>query len=660
MKTIILFGLTLLSIHLFAQLPTSYDLRNYSLVSPVKDQGSCGSCWAFASCSAIESAWLKQGNPSIDFSEDNLIDCHNFNESPCNGGSFYMTQALLSMHQGLLTEAQDPYSPSLQNCPMGTAFPPAVSVHIEEMVFIQNNIDSVKQAIMNFGAVATTMFMNYSDNNVWDAVNYKYYDSNISSSDSAYAHCVTIVGWDDSYTFPGAPSTGGWIIKDSYGTSWANSGYFYCSYYDAGILGETVVFPSLRTPPAAPNSSNVYAYDELGWVGNYGFSSNEAYAIVKYTILPYQASFLPQKIQRIGTYAVDDNMTIDIEVYQSFNANVLSNLLYQGSINCPNKGFYTMDLNLKADTVNSDVYIKVKYTANNGMQEPIPIEFSEAGHTSNNFSASLNSCWISSTGTNWIQTGQSTSYNFDPCIKMYTEQSVIAVIDANYQQQACIGDVLELDDQSLYAKDSSLWIINGQTFPNQPSVHYPLTITGSIDAKLIVWYGSHIDTAQHSIMVNPFPDASITQNGSTLTANQNNATYQWYHCDSLYTIIAGETSQSYTPSSNGKYAVLVTKDSCSLMSNCIEINNLFVGKSDANSIILYPNPATDDFVIELGKTYDRIEFRISNELGQEVFTKTYYTISKLEDITIQGEAGLYIIQINTNTNYIATLKLIKR
>ncbi len=83
-------------------------------------------------------------------------------------------------------------------------------------------------------------------------------------------------------------------------------------------------------------------------------------------------------------------------------------------------------------------------------------------------------------------------------------------------------------------------------------------------------------------------------------------------------------------------------------------------KAAANKIILYPNPATDDFVIELGETYDKIELSISNELGQKVCTKSYYNIAKISDLSIHEEAGIYIIKIQSEMDYIATLKLIKQ
>ena len=90
-----------------------------------------------------------------------------------------MAQATLSMHSGLYTETQDPFTPSTTDCPSNMTFPPTPAAHIEEIRFIPSTVNDIKQALMDYGAVATTMFMNYNDAAVWDGVNYKYYDNSI-------------------------------------------------------------------------------------------------------------------------------------------------------------------------------------------------------------------------------------------------------------------------------------------------------------------------------------------------------------------------------------------------------------------------------------------------------------------------------------------------
>lgn len=410
-----------------AQFPSSYDLRDFGYVSPVDDQGSCGACWAFATNAAIESAWLKQGFNAVDLSEDHMIDCHGFDEGPCIGGSYYMSQALLSRHSGALSEANDPYTPSLQNCTANLPFPPLAEAFVEEFRLLPAEIDSVKSALMNHGAVATTMYFNSAN---YNASSYKYFDAVIDASDWPYAHCVTIVGWDDALTFSGAPGNGGWIIKDSYGTNWADNGYFYCSYFDAGLLEESAIFPVRQEFPSGFSSPMAYYHDEYGWVDNHGFSSNTGYALAKYTLVPTGGTFAPQKILRVGSYAVEDNTQLTVTLFAEKNGHVLSGEMASATLDCPVKGFYTASFDLPAELPGTEVYIRVKYTCPSGTLNPIPIETVEANHTSN-FVASQNASWVSSSGDTWALTGIGTNNNFDVCIKMYTETTDPTGLEAN-------------------------------------------------------------------------------------------------------------------------------------------------------------------------------------------------------------------------------------
>ncbi len=644
-KNFVIIVLLCTSIHVFSQYPTVYDLRTLGMITPVKDQGlSCGSCWAFASCSAIESQWLVQGYGTYDLSEDNLMDCHGFDEAPCAGGSYYMTQATLSLHRGILSEVDDPYTPATSNCPMNLTFPPLPQAYVEDMIFIPSVINNVKQAVLSYGAVASTMFFNSSN---YNSSSYKYYDSFIDSNDSLYAHCITIAGWNDTMSFSGAPGLGGWIIKDSYGTSWAQNGYFYCSFYDAGILGENVIFPVRQQLTAVQNKPHVYAHDELGWVDNTGFSSNIGYGLVKYTLTPAWGIFAHQQIKRIGTYAVVDNTSIEISLWREKNGNILTGFIDSKTIQCDFKGFYTVPFELKTDTLLSDIYVKVRYTCPAGTQNPIPIEILEAGHTSG-ISISTNSCWTSADGNNWSLIGNGTSQMYDLCIKMYTENAPLAIMD-QLPDSVCEGEMLILNDISPNPKDSCHWYINGTYLDNVPNTPYNFTSLGLTEVSLVVWLGNNTDTLKHNIQVVERPAVPvISQTYNTLESTAAHA-YQWL--DDMLNIISGANNQTFDPPAEGFYSVIVNNSfGCESLS--APFNFLFAGiiEQNDNSFMLFPNPAQDFLTISSKLAGQIVSITINDLTGKTIINLNVY-VEANKPITIDCQlfnTGLYFITIEAN------------
>lgn len=141
-------------------------------------------------------------------------------------------------------------------------------------------------------------------------------------------------------------------------------------------------------------------------------------------------------------------------------------------------------------------------------------------------------------------------------------------------------------------------------------------------------------------------DKSVVSNGNTFTAVEAPpATYQWVDCNDNFSPIAGETNQSFTPSQNGSYAVEITLDGCSVLSECFSTNLGIEENSLSGNISVYPNPS-DDGVLNI-KSFD------ANIGGIEVFTlqgKLIYAekdIQSLEhQIQLDEPAGLYWLQLN--------------
>ena len=90
-------------------IPAYYDLRNEGRVTPMRDQGPNGSCWAFASYGSAESVLLPREN--TDFSEKNLRNTHGYDWGPKDGGTFQVSAAYLSRWSGPIAERDEPYHP---------------------------------------------------------------------------------------------------------------------------------------------------------------------------------------------------------------------------------------------------------------------------------------------------------------------------------------------------------------------------------------------------------------------------------------------------------------------------------------------------------------------------------------------------------------------
>lgn len=155
-----------------------------------------------------------------------------------------------------------------------------------------------------------------------------------------------------------------------------------------------------------------------------------------------------------------------------------------------------------------------------------------------------------------------------------------------------------------------------------------------------------------TVTVNPIPNNAVTLSGNTLTATQSGATYQWVDCNNGNSNIAGATSQSYTPTVSGNYAVKITSAAgCLATSACTQLlsNNEF----EQLGIKLYPNPIKNNFTIEGEIVIEKLA--VYNLLGQKVkvfaVNESNYDISELA-------SGTYIIEVLTDKG-IARTKIIK-
>jgi C1A family cysteine protease len=223
----------------FDKMPVKFDLRNYSWVTPVKDQGFMGSCWAFGNMAALESSLLRYTNVTYSLSVNNMqnsmLKYSKYGvDTLSEGGNAFTAVAYLIDWLGGFSDDYDGYD---ELGKISSLYITPENIHIQNAVVIPtmktaSDRDLIKNALINYGAVAASHRADFNQNKYFNKTSSAQYCYDESES----THRICIVGWDDNYSKDNFLKTpegdGAWICKNSWGTNWGDEGYFYLSYYD--------------------------------------------------------------------------------------------------------------------------------------------------------------------------------------------------------------------------------------------------------------------------------------------------------------------------------------------------------------------------------------------------------------------------------------------
>ena len=203
-------------------LPTSYDMRSLNFLTPAKDQGTCGCCWAFATYGSLESQDKQFFGLNLNFSENNLIHLSGFEWAPCYGGNIQMSSAYLARYAGPINETADPYNPDPNGSYCATCTPSRYIDNVDWLPVRANATDNdyIKQAVMDHGGIYTTL--QWEDGS-YDPTTYTYYHQE-KQGVLGTNHAVVIVGWDDAKVVPAASTlgAGAFIARNSWGPGWGD------------------------------------------------------------------------------------------------------------------------------------------------------------------------------------------------------------------------------------------------------------------------------------------------------------------------------------------------------------------------------------------------------------------------------------------------------
>jgi hypothetical protein len=154
-------------------------------------------------------------------------------------------------------------------------------------------------------------------------------------------------------------------------------------------------------------------------------------------------------------------------------------------------------------------------------------------------------------------------------------------------------------------------------------------------------------------------DHSISQNEFVLTTNNNNAAYQWINCGGGNQPIEGEIRQSFSPITNGSYAVIVSQNGCIDTSECYEVNLTGLNYSNLKqNIILYRNPTDGNLTIYMGRDFPECEISIVQSDGM-VIRKERFKNRNIIDLNLTSAPGLYMMIIHAG-NIQVVFKILKK
>ena len=563
--------------------PSYYNLAEHGYVTPFKPQIH-EDCWAFATISSLESYLLKYENKQYnlsslipDFSENhlkNVMSSRGINGSPLfKRGLLIWGASYLTRWSGPIWEHDDEYGKGTMNYSYEYFSP---IKHVQDILFIPGRLnaldnDKIKDAILNYGAVATNMKMinisaglkyyaitHYavdSNNNVYNLTFENYYSNN---TDIGGGHDVTIIGWNDTYSkdkFNIHPrGDGAFIVKDS---NWPF--YWYVSYYDLTIalpdeygIG-AMAFVNVEN---VTNYKNIYQHDQV-ITGFYSIDSDEAIISNEFTARDNE------NISAIGFYNLQ-------ELNCKINILVNNNPAYKDSYNNILPGYHTMRLKNNVSIKKGDIFeIKILFkSADKTNKISIPVDAKTKGQNKsffyNNYGKSL--C----------------EFNF--CIKAYSGFSGNAyephidssnkIINVNPNSNCLIGylksnnpipnaDII-IDFTDKLNNSHIIKTINIKT-DNNGGITIPISLNGGIYKAIIRFNGmKNYSSCSKSVMIKVKPTPVITLNKNTYFYGET-ATFTIKNNNNPLTnkkveININGKSKSYTTNTKGQILIPLTVD----------------------------------------------------------------------------------------------------
>ena len=391
-----------------SDVPPSYDLRTRLRVSEVRNQGTYGTCWAFAAISALESSLMPEEN--LLFSVDHMSMSNSFNVNQYDGGEYTMGMAYLAAWQGPVYEKDDPYGDGAVDESLSPV------KHVQEICIIDGkDYQGIKEAVFKYGGVQTSLYSNISSSKG----NSKYFNKDTNAycymGSEKPNHDVVIIGWDDNYPKENfnvdLEGDGAFICQNSWGNEFGDDGFFYVSYYDTNIGTHNEVYTGVENPD---NYDNIYQSDLCGWVGKMGYDKEDMYGANVFTATS------DQNIKAASFYATASDTSYELYIVNDFKDEYSfadRKKVAEGTLE--NAGYYTIKFDEEVPVTEGERYAVVLHINTPESTHPMAIEYDSGESYLKDVDLDDGEGYISYDGAAFINVKEKQDCNL--CIKAFSD-----------------------------------------------------------------------------------------------------------------------------------------------------------------------------------------------------------------------------------------------